>query len=491
MFTLEAEDNRKQAVNVSRSAWLALGILSSTLLVVFFSETMLLPAIPEIMRNFTIPYGTAAWIFSAYLIVAAVMTPIAGKMSDIYGKKKVLLILLVLYGAATAAGAFSNNISFLLATRIVQGVGLAAVPAAFSLLRDAFPPAKLAIAVGVFGSAYSAGSVVGLLAGASIIQNFGWHSTFLFIVPFAALAALLIARFVKENKQPGFERFQGQPEKSHTHIDMKGALTLSATIITFLLALTLIESGIRADNLLQIITAFAASAISLVAFVAIERRTAAPLLDLRLLKHRILLLSYIIVTASGVTMYLAYPSIVQLVRSPIPLGFGGDAVAAANVQLPFMIMFLIFASVTPFIINKFGNVRPIMIGAIISSIGAFSLLLFHSSESVVSTNLAIMAVGLSMIMTASMNVVVSSSPREFVGISVGVGALFIFIGMSIGPALAGAYMEDKKTIEGVQGSYPSPTSYDLVFLTSGLLAMVSLGFATILQRRVARNEISA
>jgi MFS family permease len=144
-------ENQK-AITVSRSAWFTLGILSSTLLVVFFSETMLLPAIPEIMQDFRIPYGTAAWIFSAYLIVAAVMTPIAGKMSDIYGKKKVLLTLLALYVAGITAGGFANNISFLLASRIVQGVGLAAVPAAFSLLRDTFPPAKLAIAVGVFGS---------------------------------------------------------------------------------------------------------------------------------------------------------------------------------------------------------------------------------------------------------------------------------------------------------------------------------------------------
>src|SRR3990170_5099653 len=189
------------SVTVNRHAWFTLGILSSTLLVVFFSETMLLPAIPEIMQDFSISYGTAAWIFSSYLIVAAVMTPIAGKMSDIYGKKKVLLVLLTIYAAGIAAGGFAENISFLLASRIIQGVGLAAVPAAFSLLRDTFPPAKLAIAVGVFGSAYSAGSVVGLLAGASIIHSFGWHFTFFSIVPFAVAVTIMIAKFVKENKK--------------------------------------------------------------------------------------------------------------------------------------------------------------------------------------------------------------------------------------------------------------------------------------------------
>src|SRR3982751_1338686 len=190
------------SVSINRHQWFTLGILSSTLLVVFFSETMLLPAIPEIMKDFSISYGTAAWIFSSYLIVAAVMTPIAGKMSDLYGKKKVLLVLLILYGAGITAGGFAHNITFLLVTRIIQGVGLAAVPAAFSLLRDTFPPAKLSLAVGVFGSAYSAGSVVGLLVGASIIQTFGWHATFLAIVPFSALVTLLIARFVREHKVP-------------------------------------------------------------------------------------------------------------------------------------------------------------------------------------------------------------------------------------------------------------------------------------------------
>src|SRR5215204_3761330 len=114
-----------KSVTVSRNVWFTLAILSSTLLTVFF---------PETIQDFNIPYGTAAWIFSAYLIVAAVMTPVAGRLSDLYGKKKVLLILLTTYIAGLTAGGFADNISFLLATRIIQGVGLAAVPAAFSLL---------------------------------------------------------------------------------------------------------------------------------------------------------------------------------------------------------------------------------------------------------------------------------------------------------------------------------------------------------------------
>jgi MFS family permease len=458
---------------------------------------MLLPAIPEIIQDFNIPYGTAAWIFSAYLIVAAVMTPVAGRLSDLYGKKKVLLTLLIIYIAGLTAGGFADNISFLLATRIIQGVGLSAVPAAFSLLRDTFPPAKLATAIGVFGSAYSAGSVVGLLAGASIIQNFGWHATFLAIVPFSALVTLMIAKFVKDNSELDQSITAKAPEITSNKnrlsfsIDIKGVLALSATITSFLFALTLIQIGVSSENLPQIVATFIASAISLSVFVLLERRIVPPFLDLRLLRHKILLTSYILLIATGITMFMIYPSVVQLVRSPVPLGFGGDSVDAANVQLPFMIMFLVFASITPFIINRIGSIKPTIIGGIISLIGALALLTFHSTEFAVSANLAIIASGLSLTMTATWNMVVSSSPKEFTGISVGVGALLLFIGMAIGPALAGVYIENHETVEGVEGSYPSPGSYNLVFLTAGLLSAVSVGFALMLIRRrgSAQNAI--
>jgi MFS family permease len=346
----------------------------------------------------------------------------------------------------------------------------------------------------VFGSAYSAGSVVGLLAGATIINSFGWHFTFFSIVPFAAVMTIMIAIFVKENKGQlpvPVNTHQGTSiKRASPSIDIKGAAALSATIIAFLVALTLIQTGITSETLPQIGVAFIVSAISLTVFVIIERRVTVPLVDLRLLKDKTLLPSYIILMVTGITMFMAYPAIVQLVRSPMPLGFGGDAVDAANVQLPFMIMFLVFASVTPLIINRIGKLKPIIIGSIISLIGSLGILLFHSNEFVVSTNLAIIAAGLSMTITATWNIVVSSSPKPFIGISVGVGALLLFIGMAIGPALAGVYTENHETIEGFEGSYPSLGSYNLVYLTSVLLSAVSLGFVLMLKRRQAKREIN-
>jgi MFS family permease len=149
-----------------------------------------------------------------------------------------------------------------------------------------------------------------------------------------------------------------------------------------------------------------------------------------------------------------------------------------------MVMFLVFASITPFIINKVGSMKPTVIGGIISLIGAIGLLTFHSTEFAVSANLAVIASGLSLTITATWNMVVSSSPKEFTGISVGVGALLLFIGMAIGPALAGIYMENQRTTE-FGGSYPTPGSYNLVFLTVGLLSAVSVLFALVLRKRPA------
>src|SRR5687768_1074934 len=499
---IEKHSIAKTAVIYSRSAKFILVLLSSTLLVIMFSETMLLPAIPEIMQDFNIPYSTAAWIFSAYLIVAAVMTPIAGKLSDIYGSKQVLLILLILYVVGVVAGGFSENISFLLVSRIIQGVGLAAVPVAFSIIRDSFPPEKLAMPVGVFSTAASGGSVVGLLIGASIIQNFGWHATFLFITPVAVIITFMIAKFVPPNNKLKQQQEQRHLQSSvndnssnrkhvingrKSMIDIKGAIALSATITSFLIALTFIENSNSLQNSMAIAGIFfIASTASLILFIFIEKRTQMPLIELWLLKQRILLPSYIMIILTGTTIFLVYPTIVQLVRSPQPAGFGGDAVYAAYVQLPFMVVFLIFSSATSYIISKLGKVMPTVLGSAISIAGAIGLLMLHSTGLLVSINLTVIAIGLALTMTALWNLIVSSAPKEFMGVSTGIGALLSFIGMAIGPALAGTYMHIfHMSIKDTGGLFPSLQSFNMIFLTAAVLSAVSLTFSLLLKRRTS------
>ncbi len=210
-----------------------------------------------------------------------------------------------------------------------------------------------------------------------------------------------------------------------------------------------------------------------------------------MIKHKIILPSYILLTLTGITMFLIYPTIVQLVRTPQPLGFGGDAIDAGNVQLPFMITFLIFATISSLIINRFGNIKPAIIGGIFVILGTSSLFIFHSTEVEVSANLALMAVGLSLTNIVGWNILVSSSPKEYTGTSVGVGALLFFLGMAIGPALSGIYIQMNQSSIGssIDGLFPSKESFNLIFLTAVILSIGSMVNLFILKKRLPHRKL--
>lgn len=104
---------------IPKGAWITLAILGSSILITLYGETMLLPAIPDIIRDFDISYSTSSWILTAYLVAGAVMTPIAGKLSDMYGRKKIIIIIMIVYIIGILAGGLSTNYSFLLIARII------------------------------------------------------------------------------------------------------------------------------------------------------------------------------------------------------------------------------------------------------------------------------------------------------------------------------------------------------------------------------------
>jgi MFS family permease len=101
------------STKISRRAWQVTAILSSVATMVMYAETMLIPAIPDLIKDFDISYSTSSWILATYLVAAAVMTPISGKLSDIYGKKKILLIIMVIYTASVSLGGFADSKRFI------------------------------------------------------------------------------------------------------------------------------------------------------------------------------------------------------------------------------------------------------------------------------------------------------------------------------------------------------------------------------------------
>ena len=502
------------------SPWITLAILSSLGIIAVSAETMVIPAIPDIIHELAISYENSAWILAVLLVMGAVMTPIAGKLSDVYGKKRVLLILLGIYIIGLLLGSLAFNFLTLVTARAIQGIGISMFPIAFSILREKFPPTKLAIAQGVFSSTLSGGAVIGLLIGGIIVDDFGWRATFLLIMPIAIILLLIIARFVHVRKEQQYisnkasefcckfthvrqdilltenttvSSISNNDKALSKSLDIKGAITLSFVIISFLITIQFLEKPITFSNLIQIILFSIASVVSLVLFIRIEQKTKFPLIDFKILKNKIILYANIINMTVGLTaLMVVYQTLPILIRSPPPAGFGGDASSIANVQLPYMIVSLIFSVASGFMVSRFGNVGPTMVGTIVTTIGFFILFLNHSAEASIAAVLVIVAVGLALMQIGSVNVVLTSTPKQFSGISLGMNLLIYLVGSSVGPVIAGMYLQAHQVItnsSGISTSYPSPESYSMIFLTATLISLSSVIFAILLNRsRSNRSE---
>ena len=508
--------------NIRTSVWIIIAVLGSTILITMYGETMLLPAIRDIIREFNISYSTSSWLLTAYLISGAVATPIAGKLSDIYGSKKMVLSILIIYITGISIGGFSTDLSILLLARIIQGMGISMFPIAFGIIRDQLPRDKLAIGVGVFSSMFAAGSVVGLAVGGNVIQAFGWHATFLSIIPFAISLWIIIKIIIPHDKrdaltEPGDNRLRTNNDTVNSKLspsdldivrrhsirrglDITGAIALAATIASFLLMLTYIGNSSYSGNngpaySTQILTILLAllSLGSLFIFIIIERRTQTPLIELSLMRNGILLPANIIILIFGMTMFMVYQTIPIMVRSPHPFGFGGNAVESAMVQLPFMIVFLIFAPASGFIVSKIGNLRPTIAGTIIMTVGFFMLYTIHSTELIIAIDLAIVAIGISAIQVGAFNITLEYTPRQFSGVSLGVSVVLVLIGSAIGPVIAATYMQTHQSLaKGViSGFFPSPISYNLIFLTASMISIISIGLVLVLRQKMLQASTAA
>jgi MFS family permease len=186
------KDIDNNQINSNFSPWKLLFILSSISIMVMYVETMLLPAIPDIISEFNITYSMSSWIFASFIVSALISTTIVSKLSDIYGRKKILLIVLTIYIFGVVGGGISNNFVMLMISRIVQGVGMSVFPIVFAIIQTQFPKDKVAIGQGTLASMFSFGGVLGLIIGGNVTNNLGWHMTFFSILPIVIIVTFII-----------------------------------------------------------------------------------------------------------------------------------------------------------------------------------------------------------------------------------------------------------------------------------------------------------
>ena len=499
----EKEDNNSQQkeidTKISPYAWKILSLLGIIAIMVMYAETMLIPAIPDIITDLNISFGMSSWILTAYLISGAVMTPICASLSDIYGKKKILLIVVSIYLIGTAIAYFASNIVIFLIARSIQGIGISMFPIAFSIIRDCFPRDKISIGQGVITSMFATGAAVGFSIGGLVVHNYGWHFTFLTLIPVTVLFILLVWKYIdirkiEEYKQLNYNINKDNAEILSTKVDIKGALSLSIAITCFLLALTLFENNIS-DSKIQtiIIILFIISLSTLASFIIIERRTDQPLINFKLLSNRTILSANLLILIVGFTHFMIFQSIPILARNPVPLGFGLDAINTGNIQLPFAIIFVLFGPTSGIIISRMGSLKPIIIGTIITSISFLFMLFFHTEEYYISVALAVFATGLSFTAVGAMNIIILFTPSNYIGTSTGLSVLIRILGSSVGPVVAALYMQLNQSDIAINESYfyPSSFSFDLIFLTATIVSLCSIVLAFYLKRITNEKIITA
>ena len=298
------------------------------------------------------------WVTSAYMVAVMAGTPIFGKLSDMYGRKRFFLFGLITFLIGSILCGLATSITELSLFRVIQGIGGGALmPIAFTIIFDLFPPQSRGKITGLFGAVFGLSSIVGPLLGAFITDNINWHWTFYINVPIGIVAIIFITLFYKES-----------PSHAKQKIDWFGAITLVGATVCLMFALELggeqyaWSSGV-------IIGLFAGFAILLAAFLMIERVVTEPIISFEMFKVRLFS------TSNAVSLFYGAVFIVATVYVPIFVQgvYGGSATNSGLILMPMMIGSVLGSQVGGFLSSRI-PFRNIMMISVVFFIGGVALL---------------------------------------------------------------------------------------------------------------------
>jgi EmrB/QacA subfamily drug resistance transporter len=253
----------------------ALGIIALAQLMVVLDASVVIIALPSAQKALHISTANRQWMLTAYTLAFAGLLLLGGRIADYFGRKRMFIVGLIGFAAASALGGLAQNAAMLFSARALQGAFAAIMaPAALSLLTVAFTePKERARAFAVYGGISGAGAAVGLILGGALTQYASWRWTLLINVPFAIFAAIAATRVVRE----------GRASANHGY-DLPGAATVTGGLLALVYAFT--KAGTDGWGSSIAVALFTAAAILLLAFVAIELRAEHPLLPMRVVLHR-------------------------------------------------------------------------------------------------------------------------------------------------------------------------------------------------------------
>jgi MFS family permease len=443
-------------------------VLASLVTVVLYVEGMLTPSLPTIEQNFSITPGQASLILSSYIITGVALSPVVGKLGDIYGKKRMLGIVLILYTVCVSVTGFSPTYTFMVGARAFQGVGLTMFPLGMSLVREEFPREMVPRAQGLLSAMFGAGFAVSLPLGAWVSNSYGWRTTYHTAIPFVAVIAVLVFLLVRESPY----------RRPETKVDYVGAALLGLSLAFFVLALSEGATwGWTSPFTLGLLLLGAALLVPLIGYeLRYHARGGEAILDFGLLRQRNVMVTNVVGGVAGLGMYLALISMVFLFESPTAIGGYGESILGAGLSLvPLALGMLVFAALAGTLVSRVGTRPMTVIGAGVTALAFVAAIPPHPLNVLLVVEFFVGA-GIGITNSGMINLLVLTvNPRQM-GLATSLSAVFRNIGSSIGAPLSGSLLATFTTILVTPvGSMTVPSF--LAFQWSFAIAAIVFGFA--------------
>ncbi len=468
-----------------RHATRVLITLTSVALIVTYVETMVIPGLPTIQKDFSTTSSVTSWVTSALLIVGSAVAPLFGKLGDTHGKKRMFLTAMTFYIAGVGIAGFAPNIYFLIVARAVQGVGFAIMPLAIAIITDVFPKERVATAQGVISGTFAIGASAGLIIGSYIVQDLGWQWAFhtAFVLSLILFAA--VARVIKRDNPA---------QKSR--VDYTGAAILIAGITLLLVYLT--EGPTLGWYSLEEMVMFVPGAILTAFFFVYESKRSHPLIQMSLLKIRDVFISNIVGVASGMAMFLLFFAVIYYAELPTPFGLGLDIVSAGLVLAPATLVMLVVGPILGRTMTRIGPKPMLLFGAVVTALGVALFLGHRGTTTDLTEDATVSFIGMVSIMIPIVNMISISVPRENVAVGLGMNTMLRNVGGAIGPVLATTIMTTYTTplivpVGGVPvtvGELPSSYAFNLIFWIA-IALMVGIGIMSLFVRNYTFRKAPA
>ena len=455
----------RQDYNVT-FALLALAAVSYALL-----QSLVAPALPDIQHQLDTSVNSASWVLTAYLLSASIATPLIGRLGDMYGKELLLVTVLIVLCIGTAVSALATSLTVMLFGRVLQGAAGGIFPLAFGIIRDEFPPERVAGAVGVMAALAGVGGGAGVVLAGPIVQKLSIH--FLFWLPLIVLvpATVAIHRFVPES-----------PVRVPGHINWSGAALMSTGLAAVLLAVS--QAPVWHWLSAKTLVVFLVGVLLLIAWVRSEVRSPHPLVDMRMMRIRGVWTTNAVATLLGFGMYSSFILLPEFVETPTRVGYGfGASVSGAGLFLvPSTLAMLVAGAQTGRLEKRFGSKPPLLAGAALTAASYALLAAARSEPWEIYLAALLLGAGIGLAFAAMVNLIIENVGPTETGIATGMNAVTRTIGGAFGGAAVASILASTVGPSG----YPSAHGFTLGFATCALaLALgVAVGFA-IPQRRPA------